>query len=90
MSAVAVVALMLAALAVGFQAGRRTSRTPTWRQRTRRSTLGRQALVLAVLMAAGHAERSVQRRWPAVGRVATPLGRVRRSVRLPGGLRPGR
>lgn len=87
MSAVAVVALVVAALTVGYQAGRRTAGKPTWRQRTRRSSLGRQALVLAVLMAAGHAERSVQRRWPLLGRPATHLGRVRRSVRLPGGSR---
>lgn len=83
MSALGVMLLVVAALGVGYHAGRRgAARTPSWRQRTRRTALGRQALVLALLMAVSQVERSAQRRLP-LGRQqpTTHLGRLRRLAR---------
>ncbi|QRZ05655.1 hypothetical protein JN086_22320 [Mycolicibacterium austroafricanum] len=65
MSALAVVAALVAALCVGYQLGRRVDRRPpTWKQRTSSAALGRQAVGLIALLAAGRLERSVRRRLP--------------------------
>jgi hypothetical protein len=69
MSAVGVLAAVLAALAVGYVYGRRsTAARPTWRQRTTRLALGRQAAGLAVLQAAAQLQRRVERRLPGSAR----------------------
>lgn len=84
MSAVGMVVLLMAALGVGYLAGRRSNpRVPTWQQRTSRTVLGRQALVLALLMAVSQVERSTQRRLrPGAGRQpATSVARLRRLAR---------
>lgn len=84
MTAVGVLVLVVAALGVGYQAGRHANpRVPTWRQRTRRAALGRQALALAVLMSAARLERSVHRRLPPLARRGAPtyVGRILRVAR---------
>lgn len=65
MSVFAVVVGLVAALCVGYHLGRRAGRrTPTWKVRTSRAALGRQAVGLVVLLAAARLERSVRRRLP--------------------------
>ncbi|WP_425005130.1 hypothetical protein [Mycolicibacterium sp. S3B2] len=84
MSAVGIVVLLVAALGVGYLVGRRSNpRVPTWQQRTSRTVLGRQALVLALLMAVSQVERSTQRRLrPAMRREpASSVNRLRRLAR---------
>jgi hypothetical protein len=50
---------------VGYQVGRRTAtQPPTWRQRTRRIALARQAFELVTLLAASQLQRKLQRRMP--------------------------
>ncbi|CAN3130354.1 hypothetical protein ACNUDN_20710 [Mycobacterium sp. smrl_JER01] len=68
MTALALTATLLAAsstaaLSIGYVLGRRAGpRKPTWRQRTSRLSLGRQAAGMLVLLAAGRLERQVRRR----------------------------
>ena len=84
MSAAGIVVLVVAALGVGYLAGRRANpRVPTRQQRTSRTVLGRQALVLALLMAVSQVERSTHRRLrPAMRRgSAPPVNRLRRLAR---------
>ncbi|MBX7433461.1 hypothetical protein JDV09_15275 [Mycobacterium sp. Y57] len=80
MTSVAVMVGLVSALWIGFLLGRHTRPgTQTWRQRTTRSALGRQAVVLMVLVAAN----TLQRRLPMPGRhrPATPLDRLRSARR---------
>ena len=84
MSAVGIVVLLVAALGVGYLAGRRVNpRVPTWQQRTSRTVLGRQALMLALLMAVSQVERSTHRRLrqTARGEPAMSVNRLRRLAR---------
>ncbi|AFM18748.1 hypothetical protein Mycch_4025 [Mycolicibacterium chubuense NBB4] len=63
MTAVAVLLMVVAAAVIGYHVGRRAAvPSPTWRQRTRRSALGRQAIGLITLLAVGELERTMQRR----------------------------
>ncbi|MGP4058748.1 hypothetical protein ACTWP6_28640 [Mycobacterium sp. 4D054] len=61
-----VAASLLATLCVGYRLGLRAARrTPTWRQRTSRVALARQALGLVALLAVSRLERSTRRRLPS-------------------------
>jgi hypothetical protein len=69
MAVLGVAAALVVAVCVGYVLGyRRGSRTPTWRQRTSRAALGRQALGLVALVAAGELQRGARRRLWIVGR----------------------
>lgn len=78
MTALGVLAALVAALCVGYVIGRRAGRkAPTWKQRTRRAALGRQAVGLIVLVAASQLQRTIGRRVPAIAprRLPWPVGR---------------
>ncbi|WP_048635354.1 hypothetical protein [Mycolicibacterium aurum] len=78
MTALGVFAALVAALCIGYVLGRRAGqRTPSWRQRTSRAALGRQAVGFIALVAAGRLERTVRRRFPAIARhrLPRPIGR---------------
>jgi hypothetical protein len=69
MTALGVIAALAAALCVGYVLGyRRGSRTPTWRQRTGRVALGRQAVSLVTLVAVSQIQRSTRRKLRFIGR----------------------
>ncbi|OAN41604.1 hypothetical protein [Mycolicibacterium iranicum] len=69
MTAIGVIAALVLTLGVGYVLGyRRGSRTPTWRQRTGRVALGRQAVSLVTLLAVSHLQRSARRRLRLIGR----------------------
>ena len=77
-TALGVAAALVAALCVGYLVGRRAGqRTPTWKQRTRRTALGRQAVGLIALVAASQLQRAVRRRTPAIAarRLPWPIWR---------------
>jgi hypothetical protein len=66
MTVFAVLAALALATSAGYHWGRRVGSTPTtWKKRTSRVALGRQALSLAALIAARHVERRL--RAEAVG-----------------------
>ncbi|MDA2892737.1 hypothetical protein PDG61_17590 [Mycolicibacterium sp. BiH015] len=69
MTALGVIAALFAAMCVGYVLGyRRGARTPTWRQRTGRVALGRQAVSLVMLVAVSRLQRSARRRLRFIGR----------------------
>ncbi|MCG7597085.1 hypothetical protein [Mycobacterium sp. PSTR-4-N] len=71
MAAVVVLSMMAATGLLGFYLGRRAaSPRPSWRQRTRRPALARQAVSLVTLVAVSQLQRSVR------GRVTPRRGRV--------------
>lgn len=78
MAPLGVLAALVVALCIGYVLGRRAGRrSPTWKQRTRRSALGRQAVGLVVLVAASRLQRTIRKRLPpsAVRRLPWPIGR---------------
>jgi Kef-type K+ transport system membrane component KefB len=77
-TALGVLAAMVVALSIGYVIGRRAGRRgPTWKQRTRRRALGRQAVGLVVLVAASQLQRSIGKRVPMIAgrRLPWPIGR---------------
>ncbi|PRC46917.1 hypothetical protein C6A85_87635, partial [Mycobacterium sp. ITM-2017-0098] len=67
MTALGVFAAVVAALCIGYVLGRRAGqRAPTWKQRTRRTALGRQAVGLIALVAASQLQRAIGKRVPAI------------------------
>lgn len=67
MTPLGVICMLVTALSIGYHFGRRHagSTTPTWKDRTRRTALGRRAITLIALMVASHLQRSVQRKLPS-------------------------
>lgn len=88
MTALVVIAALVAALCIGYYFGRRAGSTPpTWKKRTSRVALGRLAINLLVLMTARRLRRSfpARRVFPdAVGiwgpRCVEPLELLRASA----------
>jgi hypothetical protein len=79
MTVLAMVVALTAAASVGYLFGRRAgSRRPTWKQRTRRTALGLQAVSLIMLMTASHVQRSAHRRLPSIVRRLSFLPYIRR------------
>lgn len=67
MTALGIFAAVSAALWIGYVIGhRRGSRKHSWRQRTSRATLGRQAVSLIALVTLGELERTARKRLPAL------------------------
>ncbi|MCV7096077.1 hypothetical protein [Mycobacterium kubicae] len=67
MTAVAVFLALVAALGTGYHAGRRAASTPrSWKRRTSRMALGRQALTLVGLVAARRCLQTLQRKPPGL------------------------
>ncbi|KWX65537.1 hypothetical protein [Mycobacterium sp. NAZ190054] len=65
MTVLALTTSLIAALCIGYRLGLRAGRrTRTWRQRTGRAALVRQAAGLVALLAVGRLERAVRRRRP--------------------------
>jgi hypothetical protein len=58
MTALVVISVVVTALCVGYHFGRRTGSTRTWKKRASRTTLGRLAMSLIVLMVARRVQRS--------------------------------
>jgi uncharacterized membrane protein YhiD involved in acid resistance len=75
MTALGVFAALVAALGIGYLLGyRRGSRTPSWRQRTSRVALGRQAVSLVALVAASQLQRTARRKLPLTRRLMAFIG----------------
>lgn len=67
MTAVAVFLALVAALGTGYHAGRRAGSAPrSWKRRTSRMALGRQALTLVGLVAARRCLQTLQRKPPGL------------------------
>lgn len=67
MTALGMFAAVSAALWIGYVIGHhRGSRQHSWRQRTSRATLGRQAVSLIALATLGELERTARKRLPAL------------------------
>lgn len=62
MAFLGLICALAAAMAIGYWWGRRAAARPTWRSRTRRSALARQAITLTALVAASQLQRSLHRR----------------------------
>lgn len=68
----------MVALCIGYVIGRRAGQNkPTWKQRTRRTTLGRQAVGLVMLVAVSQLQRAIFKRMPVIAgrRLPWPIGR---------------
>ncbi|MDG4666069.1 hypothetical protein [Mycobacterium sp. 236(2023)] len=76
MTALGILVALTAALCIGYAVGyRRGSRTPTWRQRTSRAALGRQAVGLIAMVAASQLQRAARRKLPVTRRLPSLFGR---------------
>lgn len=63
MTALGMAIALLAAMLVGYVIGRRAAaKAPSWRQRTTRTALGRQAIGLVALATVSQLERTVQKK----------------------------
>ncbi len=76
MAALGVLAVVVAALCAGYVLGyRRGSRIPTWKQRTSRAALARQAVGLIALLAASRLQHSARRKLPTTRKALWPVWR---------------